>query len=69
MSDSRKVKGYDPQCGDLARYFLGDKVRTELVQELAQHIQDEVEDWLNAQINIKRAIVEAHTECQKGKVN
>ncbi len=60
-------KGYDSQCGDLARYFLGDKVRPELVQELAQHIQDEIEDWLNVQIDLRRAIVAQATD--GGKVS
>lgn len=46
---ANRVKGYDPQCGDLARYFIGPQVRPELVQELAQHIQDSTEDWLQGE--------------------
>lgn len=42
--------GYDPACGDLARAFLDeDEFRghpQEWVTELAQHIQDAIEDWL-----------------------
>jgi hypothetical protein len=38
-------KGYDVKCGDLAQYFLPD-CKTEAVAELAQSIQDAIEDWL-----------------------
>lgn len=44
------ARGYDGKCEDLARHFLAeDKESPEKegrVGELAQHIQDEVENWL-----------------------
>jgi len=45
----KRMEMYDPKCMELARHFLGEKASTELphrAQELAQHIQDEVEIWL-----------------------
>jgi hypothetical protein len=40
---------FDPKCLDLARHFLSDLENTKLVNELAQHIQDEVEIWLESE--------------------
>jgi len=40
---------FDPKCLDLARHFLSDLENTQLVNELAQHIQDEVEIWLESE--------------------
>ena len=37
---------FDPACYALARHFLGDLATDRLVDALAQHIQDEVESWL-----------------------
>lgn len=42
------MRGYDPKCYSLARHFLGDQASIKLVKKLAQHIQDEIEDWLQA---------------------
>ena len=48
---------YDEACEVLARHFLGDKLsdgshtRETLVQDLSQHIQDEVESWIRDQID------------------
>lgn len=40
-------KGFDPECRKLAEYFLPNKPRNEAhVTELAQHIQDSIEDFL-----------------------
>jgi uncharacterized protein YbbC (DUF1343 family) len=41
-------QGYDEKCGDLARYFLTDEpLSTDLtVAELAQWIQDAIEDFI-----------------------
>lgn len=36
---------FDPKCLDLADYFLGSR-RDEKKDELAQYIQDAIEDWL-----------------------
>jgi hypothetical protein len=42
-------KGYDPQCGELARYFLGtDLFAKDNEAELAQEIQDAVENWFQS---------------------
>jgi lauroyl/myristoyl acyltransferase len=39
--------GYDPKCEELARHFLPDApVPSEDIQNLAQTIQDAIEDWL-----------------------
>lgn len=37
---------YDSACEVLARHFLPDTAPERLVTELAQRIQDEIEDWL-----------------------
>ncbi len=42
---------YDTRCWDLAMYFLGDKLDIETArssEELAQHIQNAVEEWCAA---------------------
>jgi len=49
-----KELNYDPECENLARYFLSDKARPETVQCLAQHIQNAVEDWITAGVIVKR---------------
>ena len=36
---------YDPACGDLARYFLGDNVSEQSLASLAETIQKAIEDW------------------------
>jgi hypothetical protein len=38
---------YDPKCEELAQHFLSDStLSTRWVKELAQHIQDEIEFWI-----------------------
>jgi uncharacterized membrane-anchored protein YjiN (DUF445 family) len=39
---------FDPKCYELAEYFLEDyeDITEEQKNELAQHIQDTIEDWL-----------------------
>ena len=37
---------YDEKCEELARHFLPSTIRDSLIKELAQHIQDGVEGWL-----------------------
>ncbi len=39
---------HDPACYDLACHFLG-AAPEHLKDELAQHIQDSIEDWLRAE--------------------
>jgi hypothetical protein len=41
------MKLHDPACYDLACYFLG-AAPEHLKDELAQHIQDEIETWIAA---------------------
>lgn len=43
-----REKTYDPQCDELARYFLaGEAPATEAeIADFAAHIQEAVEDWL-----------------------
>jgi hypothetical protein len=43
--------GYDSRCGDLAEVFLEDEHGTEAeIAELAQCIQDAIEDWLEGRV-------------------
>lgn len=42
-------KGYDPLCESLANEFLPAGASDRLSKELAQHIQDAIEDWLTAE--------------------
>lgn len=37
---------FDPKCYDLAEYFLPTTASPALKDDLAQYIQDAVEDWL-----------------------
>ncbi len=37
---------YDPKCESLARYFLDDDADEKLVEELAEHIQYQIELFL-----------------------
>lgn len=37
---------YDSACEVLARHFLSDLAEPALIKELAQHIQDEIENWI-----------------------
>ena len=39
-------RSYDDKCYDLAVYFLSEENSLKPLRELAQHIQDAVEDWL-----------------------
>ncbi len=41
------MMAYDPECEELAAYFLADSKDELAKRELAQHIQDAVEDWLS----------------------
>jgi hypothetical protein len=43
------MSGHDPRCHELAEYFLPTAASALLKAELAQHIQDAVEDWLTAE--------------------
>jgi hypothetical protein len=37
---------FDPKCHELAQYFLPGQPSSHILDELAQHIQDAVEDYL-----------------------
>lgn len=43
------MSGFDPQCRDLAEYFLPKAASERLKVELAQHIQDAIEDWIRGE--------------------
>lgn len=43
------MSGFDSACYDCAVAFLPDSATSRLKDELAQHIQDAVEDWLYAE--------------------
>jgi hypothetical protein len=46
-----RTKGHDPKCRELAAHFLADEAATEFdCARLAQHIQDEIEDWIEFQL-------------------
>ena len=38
---------FDAACFDLAEHFLGKLAPEKTLNELAQHIQTEIEDWIN----------------------
>jgi hypothetical protein len=40
---------YDPECYILAEYFLGSHAPKHLTSDLAQEIQDAVENWLTSE--------------------
>ena len=42
-------KGYDSKCYDLAEHFLHKGEGEDLKQDLAQTIQDAVEDWFESE--------------------
>jgi hypothetical protein len=45
---------YDPRCQQLARHFLGDTVSEKLVSQLAEHIQQSIEDWIGRAIEERK---------------
>lgn len=53
---------YDPACLDLAEHFLG-AARAGMKAELAQHIQDAVESWLQGKEAATRHAVFSRAEC------
>ncbi len=38
---------YDPKCQELAEHFLPGRTTREAREQLAQHIQDEIEFWFD----------------------
>lgn len=42
---------FDPECYKLAEYFLSREASGRLKDELAQEIQDTIEDWLTSERN------------------
>lgn len=43
------VKSHDPECRRLAAHFLPSDASARLIADLAQAIQDAVEDWIEAE--------------------
>lgn len=44
-----RKRSYDSECFELAQYFLRDEPSLrEGCSDLAQHIQDAIEDWIEA---------------------
>jgi hypothetical protein len=43
--DEKRKWSFDPKCYDLAEHFLGSRVPERVLNELAQAIQDTVEDY------------------------
>lgn len=58
---SAKTNSYDSACESLAEYFLGQPHDPGEAKELAQHVQDAVEDWLRSKEreDKDRAVVQA----------
>ena len=54
VSQKKKNYSFDPKCQELAEYFLPSGVSEELVKDLAQAIQDAVEDHCELEI-LKRS--------------
>lgn len=47
---TEKKSSFDPQCLELAEYFLRDEPSLrDRADELAQQIQDAIEDWIEAE--------------------
>lgn len=48
----KKPYSYDPACEELARHFLSDLAPSsdQFARDLAQHIQNTIEDWLEFEI-------------------
>ena len=53
---------YHPACYDLAKQFFQSSVKEETIKALAQHIQDEIELWLEGRI--KDVEAELKRRCQ-----
>lgn len=54
------TKNFDPRCYELALVFLDSPVTDLLVRELAQCIQNSIEDWLSFEKqNVEDAIAKA----------
>ena len=49
---------YDRKCEDLARDFLGERVPENLVVELAQVIQDTIEEFIDGLVEVTVNIAE-----------
>ncbi len=47
--------GFDPKCLELAEHFLPEECSSHLKDELAQHVQSAVEDWLEGEADKIRA--------------
>lgn len=46
---------YDEECEVLARHFLADQIPTdEMVRDLAQRLQEAVEEWFDLRPEIRR---------------
>lgn len=43
---TKPAKTYDSACEILAEYFLGTERNSDEVRDLAQHVQDAVEEWI-----------------------
>ena len=59
--EERRLRGYDPGCADLAQYFLVDEpALKERAGELARHIQQAIEDWIEGARQEAEADAERH---------
>jgi len=56
----KRTRSYDPICDAVAVHFMDRPTPDWLVEELAQHIQDTIEDWLTSESErIEAAIAKA----------
>lgn len=52
---SERKYSYDEECERLARHFLADHIPTnEMVRDLAQRLQEAVEEWFDLRPEINR---------------
>ncbi len=53
---SLPTKAHDIKCFELAEHFFGGKGDEDAIADLAQTIQDAIEDWMNDRDNAAEAV-------------
>lgn len=53
---------FDPKCYELAEHFLPPGATQRLLNELAQHIQTSIEDWLDCNCKFGELTADAKAE-------
>jgi hypothetical protein len=66
MRPLKRVSSYDSKCWDLAIHFLADEPALQAqVNELAGHIQTEIESWIEYE-NRRLLYGDRHATCEAG---